>query len=491
MRIREDRQSVAKHLLQRRVPTCLKGHRPMTQDRRVPASRGFCNAVGRDDSKTPITVLHVDDEPDFADMASEFLEREDERLEVITETSTEVALDRLAGTEIDCIVSDYDMPGRDGLEFLAAVRAAYPELPFILFTGKGSEEVASEALTKGATDYLQKGAGSERYQLLANRITNAVDQYRSRRRVADLEQVRTLASDISQSLIHATSRDDIEARISEIFTDAEPYRHVACIRVDPETGQVESGSGVDREEEFLDVLQSTLQRGESADYAPVGQAIEDRDIVVSESVQDDQESEHLRSFASEQGFRSLAIVPMHYEESLYGLLALFTDRPNPFDETEQELLLELGDDIAHAIHAQEVKDALRQTRDQFRALFENAPGPVITGEIREDRHIVQEVNEAFTEAFGVDPDAAVGEDVSHLIVPEERRERHQEFRRKAAAGDPVVAEVNRETADGTREFLLNIIPFGVTDGQADGWFAWYTDISDRSPGEDRKDRRTV
>ncbi|MFB6304126.1 MAG: DNA-binding response regulator, partial [Haloferacaceae archaeon] len=55
----------------------------------------------------PIRVLHVDDEPGFADTTAAFLERESDRLAVETATSVEEALDHLAGDDVDCIVSDY------------------------------------------------------------------------------------------------------------------------------------------------------------------------------------------------------------------------------------------------------------------------------------------------------------------------------------------------------------------------------------------------
>lgn len=58
----------------------------------------------------PINVLHVDDEPDFADMTATFLERQDDRLDVTPETHGEAALNRISNAEIDCIVCDYQMP---------------------------------------------------------------------------------------------------------------------------------------------------------------------------------------------------------------------------------------------------------------------------------------------------------------------------------------------------------------------------------------------
>ena len=131
----------------------------------------------------PIRVLHVDDEPGFTRLAKEFLERADDRIDVQTAASADEALELLRGADIDCVVSDYDMPGRNGIEFLEVVRETRPDLPFILYTGKGSEEVAGEAISAGVTGYLQKGTGSEQYSILANRITNAVENYRTQRRM--------------------------------------------------------------------------------------------------------------------------------------------------------------------------------------------------------------------------------------------------------------------------------------------------------------------
>ena len=124
-----------------------------------------------------IRVLVVDDDPDIADLTSTFLTREKPRFEVQTENSVEDGLEYLENT--DAIVSDYEMPNQDGLDFLDIVREKHPEIPFILFTGRGSEHIASEAISKGVTDYLQKGSGSSKYSVLANRINNAVERHRA------------------------------------------------------------------------------------------------------------------------------------------------------------------------------------------------------------------------------------------------------------------------------------------------------------------------
>jgi len=133
-----------------------------------------------------IGVLHVDDDPAFADLAGEMLDLVAEDMAVTTAPDADAALERLDEERIDCVVSDYDMPGLDGLELLQAVRETYPDLPFILFTGKGSEEIASEAISAGVSDYLQKGSGRDCYEMLAKRVRDAVERYRSEERYHNL-----------------------------------------------------------------------------------------------------------------------------------------------------------------------------------------------------------------------------------------------------------------------------------------------------------------
>jgi PAS domain S-box-containing protein len=164
-------------------------------------------------------VLHVDDDPDFADLAARFLERELENLTVVTEKSATAGLDRIA-SDIDCVVSDYDMAEMSGIEFLKRVRENHKELPFILFTGKGSEEVAGEAMTAGATDYVQKDTGPEQYELLANRIHNAVDNYRTgqaeqQRRKRQAKQRDALAELTTDNAITAGNFGAAAERITE------------------------------------------------------------------------------------------------------------------------------------------------------------------------------------------------------------------------------------------------------------------------------------
>ena len=149
-----------------------------------------------------IRVLVVDDDSEVGELTAEFLGRTGDRIVAESVTDPEEALSRLRSRTPDCVVSDYEMPVMDGIEFLEAVRSERPELPFVLFTGKGSEEVASDAISVGATDYLRKRSGAEQYELLANRIRNAVGQYRSAVRLRQTrEEYATVFENVQSGLL--------------------------------------------------------------------------------------------------------------------------------------------------------------------------------------------------------------------------------------------------------------------------------------------------
>jgi PAS domain S-box-containing protein len=127
-----------------------------------------------------IVVLHVDDDPQFVELVGSHIEKLDSSFTVLSETDPESGLERLETDRVDCIISDFQMPKLDGIEFLREVRQEYPNLPFIMFTGKGSEEIASKAVNEGATAYFQKDR-TETYELLANEVKNEVNRRRSQR----------------------------------------------------------------------------------------------------------------------------------------------------------------------------------------------------------------------------------------------------------------------------------------------------------------------
>jgi PAS domain S-box-containing protein len=131
-----------------------------------------------------ISVLHLDDDADFLELTHDFLARETAPITIAWETDPEAGLRRLATETFDCVVTDYKMGRLNGLELFDHIRADHPDLPVVFFTGKGSEEIAVEAIRRGVTDYIPKQTGSEQFSLLANRIESLVTGERAKQAAA-------------------------------------------------------------------------------------------------------------------------------------------------------------------------------------------------------------------------------------------------------------------------------------------------------------------
>lgn len=126
--------------------------------------------------KKSIKILHVDDDPSFLKVAKQCLEMQGE-IEVDTVSSVIEASEKLKKMDYDAVVCDYQMSGKDGLEFLKELREKGNTVPFIVFTGKGREEIAVKALNLGADRYIDKHGDPETvYCELAHAIRQAVDR---------------------------------------------------------------------------------------------------------------------------------------------------------------------------------------------------------------------------------------------------------------------------------------------------------------------------
>ena len=104
-------------------------------------------------------VLLVDTDRETAGALAEALERDRDGVEVLLESEPDSALERFEAGHVDCVVSEYDLPGGDGVGLLEAVRERDGDVPFVLFTGSGDEAVASRAVSAGVTEYVRKSGG--------------------------------------------------------------------------------------------------------------------------------------------------------------------------------------------------------------------------------------------------------------------------------------------------------------------------------------------
>ncbi|MHA2363350.1 MAG: PAS domain S-box protein [Candidatus Hodarchaeales archaeon] len=120
-----------------------------------------------------IKVLHVDDEPDFLLLVTAHLKEINKKLEILTVSDPSQVLELIKSdnNNFDIIVSDYQMPKLNGLELLEKIRKIDNDIPFIVFTGKGREEVVIQALNLGADFYIQKGSD---FKVIVTQLNNLI-----------------------------------------------------------------------------------------------------------------------------------------------------------------------------------------------------------------------------------------------------------------------------------------------------------------------------
>ncbi|MBI1951562.1 MAG: response regulator [Acidobacteria bacterium] len=136
------------------------------------------------ESIVPLRILHLEDEPNDVELIRATLENDGLMCELDVATGREEFLAALDRDRMELVLSDFALPGFDGLSALRMVRERTPELPFIIVSGTLGEEAAIEALRSGATDYVLK----DRLSRLGPAVRRAIEEAAERRKRRQVEE---------------------------------------------------------------------------------------------------------------------------------------------------------------------------------------------------------------------------------------------------------------------------------------------------------------
>ena len=285
-----------------------------------------------------IRILHVDDEEEQLLFARVFLLEQDEDFEVISVSNTEEAIRLIEtmGERFDCVISDFLMTGLDGIRLCLKIKKQQ-DIPYIIYTGRGSETVAAASFKAGVDDYVRKESDPSHYQLLARRIRSHVESYRRRREQERYqEKLETL-----QSNVYLISEADTVEKIADI-TMTVAHRLLGDFH-----GYFASVNNAVLEEIELSE-QIKLDVNESTIFT---------NIVVSGTTRR----------IKRKGSQILAI-PLK-NEIVTGILGF--ERVDDFTKQDQRLLETLGLLVAQALSRIRQVDKIRTTEEQFRSIVEN------------------------------------------------------------------------------------------------------------------------
>ena len=174
-----------------------------------------------------------------------------------------------------------------------------------------------------------------------------------------LNRISSILRGITQAVIRARTRVEIEQEVCDRLSSVDPYRFVWIGDHDEIEGTVTPRAWAGMEGGYLDHLAETLDDEMDGD-GPIARAMRTGEPA-ARNVLDDVASESWRREALSRGYRSYVAIPIRYGDTFYGVLNVYASRPDVFTETERTVLGELGDTIAHGISALERKRALVST----------------------------------------------------------------------------------------------------------------------------------
>jgi len=361
-------------------------------------------------SDQPISLLYVDDEPALLEIGRIFLEKSG-NIAVSTCVSANKAIEILSHQGFDAIVSDYQMPGMNGLRFLQHLRKTGNQTPFIIFTGKGREDVVIEALNSGADFYLQKGGDPKsQFAELSNKILYAVARRRSEMKLAHTFDLMRYIIEHNNASVAVHDKD-----MNYIFV-SKRYLEIFGVRDRDIIGRNHYDIFPDLPKRLREIHRRVLD-GEGVFSA-------DNDPNLREDGTIDWARWECRPWFESDGTIGGLIV---YTENITERKLKEEELRKKNEElsaAEEEMRSQLEEIIS-------IRDQLEESNEYLNNLFTYANAPII---VWDQQYRITRYNNAFGKLTGISPDKAIGSELS-ILFPEEKKKESMDLIKRAMTGE--------------------------------------------------------
>jgi PAS domain S-box-containing protein len=167
-----------------------------------------------------LNVLLIDDSNDDRELCRRVLIASfGSRLSLAEETNGESGFGAIEKAKPHCVLLDYSLPGRNGIEVLKRIRSMHPHLPIILLTGQGSEAIAAQSIKDGAQDYIIKSEITS--DTLSRAIRTAIENSTQKRHIDEQHGVEALLAAVVTSSSDAILSKTLDGTIKSWNTAAE------------------------------------------------------------------------------------------------------------------------------------------------------------------------------------------------------------------------------------------------------------------------------
>ncbi len=306
-------------------------------------------------------ALLIDDEPSLLNQAKEFLEKENDDLEIETVMSSKNALELIQKNQYDAIISDYKMQELDGIELLKILREEKESsIPFIMFTGRGQEKVAMEALNLGANHYVKKGKDPKsQYSYLAKVIEKEVKHRENAEMLVELNSLLASIRNINKLKFQEDEIRPLMKKATGVLHDQGGYLNIEIALKNEKTGKI-SPFAKTGEHEMLGW--EITEQGQGDAPRCVKKVVDSGSTLV---IDDKMEFCDECAYPHKNPEHKTILIPMKDEDETFGILIACQEPNRLVSRKEIELLEDITEDLSLARKRIKIRNSLEEERDLF------------------------------------------------------------------------------------------------------------------------------
>ncbi len=319
-----------------------------------------------------VRILHVDDEPVICDLTKLSLEKGG-RLKVDVTSSAEEALDLIRSGSYSCIISDYEMPIMNGLDFLKAVRNIDQDIPFILFSGRGREAVIIDAINTGADFYIQKGGEPKAlFAELNHKVEYAIQQRNTRIALKRRDGILEAVSLVANLFLGGEAFDRALQEAITLFGLATEVDTVRLFRLNPDSDDTESHHSMKNIASWTRIAIQTEEREQYLrnENIPVEKKLISRLIRGETLILNASEIQVYDPVKGGMSAKSIAVFPVFVDQKVWGVF-WFADYmgERTWTGVEIDALLAASAMIGSAIQQDQMRRSLIAAKEEYASMY--------------------------------------------------------------------------------------------------------------------------
>lgn len=454
--------------------------------------------------------------------------------QVLTFYNAETVIEHLLRDDSKCdiIISDNNLPGISGIDFLKQFKLMGIDIPFIILTGTEDKHIAVEALKSGADDYLIKDVKCEYLEVIHNLVINVIYMYKEKkaRRLAEnqLKEAQVALQEINEQLelkvqkrtkelllINTQLEREIDERINienqlkrlnRIHSMLSENNH-AIVRIKDkstllkETCRIAVETGKLRMVWFGEVdyklrkVIPVVSHGKVNGYldninvsideipegrGPTGKAVRERKHTIFNDIENNTDFSVWKENAAKRKYRSVASFPIYVFDVISGVISYYSDEKYFFNVEETDLLIQMSKDISFALEAMKQQELQKKSDELVNKLLDIIEQSPVIIVITDTQGYIEYVNPKFSSITGYSKEEVTGKKLNILKSHEMPEEFYENIWKNVATGQEWKGDISNKTKEGKIYWeYATIFPLRDKKGKITNYLKVAEDLTER------------